>query len=59
MRDRDAALIQRLKEIVDFVEGLGKGIAVIENGDCLGAEDSKRVREVTGPSAFSAVEDLN
>ncbi|SJL15747.1 uncharacterized protein ARMOST_19252 [Armillaria ostoyae] len=59
MRDRDAALIQRLKEIVDFVEGLGKGIAVIENGDCLGAEDAKRVREVTGPSAFSAVEDLN
>lgn len=48
MRDRDAALIQRLKEIVDFVEGLGKGIAVIENGDCLGAEDAKRVREVTG-----------
>lgn len=48
MRDRDAALIQRLKEIVDFVEGLGKGIAVIENGDCFGAEDAKRVRAVTG-----------
>ncbi|KAK0466185.1 uncharacterized protein EV420DRAFT_1617508 [Desarmillaria tabescens] len=48
MRDRDAALIERLKEIVNFVEGLGKGIAVIENGDCLSAEDAKRVRETTG-----------
>ncbi|KAK0481396.1 hypothetical protein IW261DRAFT_1681143 [Armillaria novae-zelandiae] len=55
MRDRDAALIQRLKEIVDFVEGLGRGIAVIENGDCLSAEDAKRVREVTGPSASSTL----
>lgn len=48
MRDRDRATIERLREIVEFVEGLGKGIAVIENGDCLGWEDAKRVREVTG-----------
>ncbi|KAJ4470919.1 hypothetical protein J3R30DRAFT_3531844 [Lentinula aciculospora] len=48
MRDRDRAMIERLKEIVEFVKGMGKDIAVIENGDCLGVEDAKRVREVTG-----------
>ncbi|KAK7464399.1 tRNA-dihydrouridine synthase 2 [Stygiomarasmius scandens] len=48
MRDRDRAMIERLRQIVDFVKGMGKDIAVIENGDCLGAEDAKRVREVTG-----------
>ncbi|KAJ3563572.1 hypothetical protein NP233_g8854 [Leucocoprinus birnbaumii] len=48
MRDKDRAMIERLREIVEFVEGLGKGIAVVENGDCLGWEDAKRVREVTG-----------
>ncbi|KAJ7762304.1 hypothetical protein DFH07DRAFT_867505 [Mycena maculata] len=48
MRERDAALVDRLKEIVDFVEGMGRGIAVIENGDCTGAEDAKRVRDLTG-----------
>ena len=48
MRMRERATIERLREIVDFVEGMGKGVAVIENGDCLGYEDSKRVREVTG-----------
>jgi len=37
-----------MREIVDFVEGLGRGVAVIENGDCLGFEDAKRVREITG-----------
>jgi tRNA-dihydrouridine synthase 2 len=50
MRPREAALIDRLREIVEFVEGLGKGIAVIENGDCTSFEDAKRIREVT--SAF-------
>ncbi|KAI0801462.1 FMN-linked oxidoreductase [Fomes fomentarius] len=48
MRMNEKAKIERLREIVEFVQGLGKGIAVIENGDCLGYEDSKRVREVTG-----------
>ncbi|KXN85685.1 tRNA-dihydrouridine(20) synthase [NAD(P)+] [Leucoagaricus sp. SymC.cos] len=48
MRDRDRAMIERLRDLVEFVEGLGKGIAVVENGDCLGWEDAKRVREVTG-----------
>ena len=32
----------------DFVEGMGKGIAVIENGDCTGYEDAKRIRALTG-----------
>jgi tRNA-dihydrouridine synthase 2 len=67
MRDKDKALVERLRAIVDFVAAKGKGIAVIENGDCLGWEDAKRVRSVTGahsvmiaraaesnPSCFSA-----
>jgi tRNA-dihydrouridine synthase 2 len=48
MRPREKALIERLREIVQFVEGLGKGVAVVENGDCTGWEDAKRVREITG-----------
>ncbi|KAF8633547.1 hypothetical protein AX15_001349 [Amanita polypyramis BW_CC] len=48
MRDREAALIGRFKEIVDFVKGMDKGVAVVENGDCLGWEDAIRVRKVTG-----------
>ncbi|KAF9447040.1 tRNA-dihydrouridine synthase 2 [Macrolepiota fuliginosa MF-IS2] len=48
MRDREKAMVERLREIVEFVEGLGKGIAVVENGDCQGWEDAKRVRTVTG-----------
>ena len=47
MREKDRAVIERLREIVEFVEGLGRGIAVIENGDCLSWEDVKRVRETT------------
>ena len=52
MRDREAALVERLKGIVEFVNGMGKGVAVVENGDCLGWEDATRVREVTGESLF-------
>jgi tRNA-dihydrouridine synthase 2 len=51
MRDKDKALIERLNAIVDFVTAKGKGIAVIENGDCLGWEDAKRVRSVTGANS--------
>ncbi|PPQ79859.1 hypothetical protein CVT25_002915 [Psilocybe cyanescens] len=48
MREKDRAVIERLREIVEFVEGMGKGIAVVENGDCKDWEDAKRVREITG-----------
>jgi len=48
MREKDRAVIERLREIVEFVESMGKGIAVIENGDCKDWEDAKRVRETTG-----------
>lgn len=48
MREKDRAVIERMREIVEFVEGMGKGIAVLENGDCLGAEDAKRVKAITG-----------
>jgi tRNA-dihydrouridine synthase 2 len=48
MRPREKALVERMREIVEFVEGLGVDIAVIENGDCLGFEDAKRVKNITG-----------
>ncbi|EPQ60003.1 FMN-linked oxidoreductase, partial [Gloeophyllum trabeum ATCC 11539] len=48
MRPKERALIERLREIVEFVEGMGKGVAVIANGDCVCYEDAKRVREITG-----------
>jgi tRNA-dihydrouridine synthase 2 len=47
-RMREPATIERLREIVHFVRGLGKDIAIIANGDCLNYEDAKRVRAVTG-----------
>lgn len=48
MRPREKALIERMREIVEFVEGLGVDVAVIENGDCVGFEDAKRIRDITG-----------
>ncbi|KAJ8474244.1 hypothetical protein ONZ51_g7357 [Trametes cubensis] len=56
MRKKERAVIERLREIVEFVERMGKGIAVIENGDCLGYEDSKRVRQVTGAHSVMIAE---
>ncbi|KAI9569497.1 hypothetical protein HD554DRAFT_2091622 [Boletus coccyginus] len=51
MRQREAAVVNRLGEIVQFVQGLGVDIAVIENGDCKGWEDAKRVKRLTGASS--------
>lgn len=48
MRKTEKAVPERLREIVDFVRGLGRDVAVIENGDCLSYEDGKRIRELTG-----------
>eukprot|EP00914_Ancora_sagittata_P018006 GHVO01035544.1.p1 GENE.GHVO01035544.1~~GHVO01035544.1.p1 ORF type:complete len:248 (+),score=14.26 GHVO01035544.1:3-746(+) len=45
---RERALVARLKEIVDFVRGLGRDVAVIENGDCVGYEDARRIIALTG-----------
>ncbi|KZT43716.1 FMN-linked oxidoreductase [Sistotremastrum suecicum HHB10207 ss-3] len=44
---REKALIERLKEIVEFVERTRPEVAVIENGDCLSVEDSLRVKRIT------------
>lgn len=52
MRPREPALIHRLREVVEYVEGLGRGVTVLENGDCYGRPDSKRVREETGGQIF-------
>ena len=46
-RKREPAHIDRLRGIVEFVEGMGRGVAVIENGDCEGYWDARRIREVT------------
>ncbi|KAF9011140.1 hypothetical protein BDQ17DRAFT_1387602 [Cyathus striatus] len=51
MREKDKAVIERLREIVEFVDKMGKGIAVVENGDCLNWEGARRVRNVTGASS--------
>jgi len=48
MRPRERAHVERLKEIVDFVHGLDRDVAVIENGDCVGFEDARRIRALTG-----------
>ncbi|KAI0697672.1 hypothetical protein BC835DRAFT_1405602 [Cytidiella melzeri] len=48
MRPRERALIERMRDVVDFVEGMGKGVAVIQNGDCVSYEDSIRIRKLTG-----------
>ncbi|KAF8531523.1 FMN-linked oxidoreductase [Gautieria morchelliformis] len=48
MRPREKALVERMREIVEYVEGLGVDVAVIENGDCLGYEDAKRIKDITG-----------
>jgi tRNA-dihydrouridine synthase 2 len=49
---REPALVDRLREIVEFVERSGMNIPVIENGDCLGYEDARRLRELTGMGYF-------
>lgn len=48
MRPREKALIGRMREIVEFVEKMGKGVSVVENGDCLSREDAIRIRNITG-----------
>ncbi|PAV22671.1 FMN-linked oxidoreductase [Pyrrhoderma noxium] len=48
MRPRERALIDRMREIVEFVEGMGKDVAVIENGDCVDRADAIRIRNITG-----------
>lgn len=50
MRPRERALVERLREIVEFVHELGLDVAIVQNGDCTGREDAQRVREITGAS---------
>ncbi|KAI0315330.1 hypothetical protein OF83DRAFT_1027875, partial [Amylostereum chailletii] len=48
MRKTERARTERLKDIVDFVRGLGKDVAVVQNGDCIGYDDARRIRSMTG-----------
>lgn len=50
MRPKERALVERLKDITDFVENMGKGVAVIANGDCVSAKDAIRLHDITGTS---------
>ena len=55
-RKTEKTTIEKLKDsIAELVGRMGKGVAVIENGDCLEYEDAKRVREVTGRFRFLSV----
>ncbi|GJJ11883.1 hypothetical protein Clacol_006121 [Clathrus columnatus] len=47
MRPREKALIERMREIVEYVEGLAVDVAIIYNGDCQGYPDARRVKEIT------------
>ncbi len=48
MRKTEEAHVHRLAAIVDFVNHLGTGVPVIENGDCISREDGLKIRERTG-----------
>ncbi|KAF8256780.1 hypothetical protein EI94DRAFT_1774852 [Lactarius quietus] len=48
VRPRERALVHRPKEIIEFVKGLGRDVALIENGVCVGIEDAPRIRPITG-----------
>ena len=48
MRKTEEAHVHRLSAIVGFVNHLGTGIPVIENGDCINREDGLKIRERTG-----------
>ena len=50
MGPREATLIARLREIVEFTDSLGVDIPIVANGDCVGWEDAKRVKRITGTS---------
>lgn len=51
MRPREPALLDRLKEIVDFVnKETGGMVPVVANGDCWGVKDRDRICEMTGES---------
>ncbi|ORY57095.1 hypothetical protein BCR35DRAFT_355514 [Leucosporidium creatinivorum] len=65
MRSSEAALLHRLREVVDLVqaeggvvtrEGVDKGrrrdVPVIANGDCFGVQDRRRIEELTGVTSI-------
>ena len=55
MRGTEEAATKRLREIVKFVEEMGKGVAVVGNGYCLGYGDAGRARKVAGRFLFLSV----
>ena len=45
---REPALVDRLRDIVEYAQLHYPGIPIIENGDCTGADDADRIRALTG-----------
>ncbi|EFP74185.2 hypothetical protein PGTUg99_007677 [Puccinia graminis f. sp. tritici] len=53
MRSTEPALLHRLREIVDFVNGIRTSenpLPVVANGDCFSAQDLPKFKELTGVS---------
>ncbi|VDC04257.1 unnamed protein product [Peniophora sp. CBMAI 1063] len=48
MRKTEPARIERMREIVEYIRSLGKDVAVLQNGDCVGYEDARKLRTITG-----------
>lgn len=48
MRKTEPARIERMREIVQYIRTLGKDVAVVQNGDCVGYEDARKIRAITG-----------
>ncbi|KZV66563.1 FMN-linked oxidoreductase [Peniophora sp. CONT] len=48
MRKTEPARIERMREIVEYIRTLGKDVAIVQNGDCVGYEDARKIRAITG-----------
>lgn len=50
MRPREPALLHRLREVVDSVDGK---VPVVANGDCMSFADQEKIKDLTGPSLLA------
>lgn len=57
MRDREPAMLERLKDIVDVMKEYG--IPVVANGDCWGEVDRERICKLTGKQRHTAFREVH